>query len=253
MNGTAATPAGAGGQPREWRRRDGEPLWGPAAAALLFRGLWRARMHDVHLVPDNGPVLLASNHLGLLDGPLLVATAPRFTVCLVKQELFDGAAGVVLRAARQIPVDRRRGDRVALGQALDVLAAGGVVGVFPEGTRGRGDAGELRQGLAWLALRSGAPVVPVACLGTRRTGESKGHLPRIGRRVDVVFGRPLDLRPRSGVPGRVALAEATAVLRDTMAAHVELAVARTGQPLPEEPGGADPPARPDPDVRGEQL
>jgi 1-acyl-sn-glycerol-3-phosphate acyltransferase len=228
--------------------RQGVPWWGPFAASLLFRVLWPTRLHDAHLVPLRGPVLFASNHIGLLDGPMLVAVAPRFVHCLVKRELFRWPIGSVLRSAGQIPVDRGRGDRAALGRALELLADGGAVGVFPEGRRGRGNVGEVRQGIAWLALRSGAPVVPVACLGTRRTGESTGQLPRVRRRLDVVFGAPVSLKARPGVPGRVALAEASATLRDTMAAHVALAQTRTGQSLPEDPGRT-----PDQIARGDHL
>jgi 1-acyl-sn-glycerol-3-phosphate acyltransferase len=228
--------------------REGVPWWGPFVAPLLFRVLWPTRVHDAHLVPRSGPVLFASNHIGFLDGPMLVAVAPRFVHCLVKQEMFRGPVGAVLRSAEQIPVDRSRGDRAALGRALELLAGGGAVGVFPEGTRGRGNVGEVRQGIAWLALRSGAPVVPVACLGTRRTGESTGHLPRVRRRLDVVFGEPVSLQARPGVPGRVALAEASQTLRDTMAAHVLRAQTRTGQSLPDDVGRT-----PEQIARGEHL
>jgi 1-acyl-sn-glycerol-3-phosphate acyltransferase len=223
------------------------PWWGPLASTVLFRGLWRVTVHRGDQVPAAGPVLLASNHLGFLDGPMLVGVAPRFTQCLVKQEMFHGPLGAVLRSARQIPVDRSGGDRVALQRALSVLADGGCVGVFPEGTRGRGDVGEVRQGVAWLALRSGAPVVPVACLGTRRTGESTSQLPRLFRRLDVVFGEPVQVRARPGVPGRVALVQATEALRDRMADNVEQALRITGQILPEDLGG------PEQQARGEHL
>lgn len=228
--------------------REGVPWWGPFASSLLFRVLWPTRVHDAHLVPLSGPLLFASNHIGFLDGPLLVAVAPRFVHCLVKQEMFRGPVGGLLRATEQIPVARDRGDRAALGTALGLLSDGGAVGVFPEGTRGRGDMGEVRQGVAWLALRSGAPVVPVACLGTRRTGESTGRPPRVRRRLDVVFGEPVSLVARPGVPGRVALAEASATLRDTMAAHVARAQTRTGQSLPDDLGRT-----PEQIARGEHL
>jgi 1-acyl-sn-glycerol-3-phosphate acyltransferase len=193
-------------------------------------------VHGADDVPASGPVLLASNHLGFLDGPLLVAVAPRFTRCLVKEEMFHGPFGVVLRSSGQIPVSREGNDRRALQTALRVLAQDGTVGVFPEGTRGRGDVEQMRQGVAWLALQSGAPVVPVACLGTRRTGESTGRLPGFRRRLDVVFGEPIRLEQRPGVPRRVALTEATAVMRDRLSAHVAAAVERTGQTLPEDLG-----------------
>lgn len=224
---------------RELRRTPGaraRPRWAPAAVWLLFRVVWRVRVHAAERVPAQGAVLLASNHLGLLDGPMLVGVAPRWPQCLVKQEMFRGPIGVLLRAVGQIPVDRGRGDRAALQRALSVLAAGGVVGVFPEGTRGRGDVGEVRQGIAWLALRSRAPVVPVACLGTRRTGEPTSRLPGLRRRIDVVFGAPVELSARAGVPGRVALAEASAALQERMAAHVNEALRCTGQVLPEDLG-----------------
>jgi 1-acyl-sn-glycerol-3-phosphate acyltransferase len=235
VNRPSSAPAEDRGERSAFRTR---PWWGGAASSLLFRGMWPTRVHGAERVPADGPVLLASNHLGFLDGPMLVAVAPRFTQCLVKQEMFHGPAGVVLRSAGQIPVNRDGGDRAALQAALQVLAAGGSIGVFPEGTRGRGDVGEMRQGVAWLALQSGAPVVPVACLGTRRTGESTGQLPRLRRHLDVVFGEPVEVRKRPGVPGRVVLAEATGILRDRMAEHVEYAVELTGQSLPEDVGEA---------------
>ncbi len=224
------------------------PGWVPLAGRLLFRGLWQVRVHGADLVPAYGPVLLASNHLGLLDGPMLVGLAPRWPQCLVKQEMFTGPIGVVLRATGQIPVDRGHGDRVALRRALEVLAGGGAVGVFPEGTRGRGDVGAVRQGVAWLALRSGAPVVPVACLGTRRTGESTAHLPRVRRRLDIVFGAPVALTAAAAATGRVALAEAGAVVQETMAAHVNEALRLTGQILPTDLGWT-----PEQIARGEHL
>lgn len=241
MNRPAPAVAGDREQHPSAGRRP--PWWGPAVSRALFHGVWRTRLHGADRVPGDGPVLLASNHLGFLDGPLLVGVAPRFTRCLVKKEMFRGPAGAVLRATGQIPVDRDGGDRAALQAALDVLAGGGAVGVFPEGTRGRGDVGEVRQGVAWLALRSEAPVVPVACLGTRRTGESTARPPGLLRRLDVVFGEPVELRRRPGVPGRVALAEATEVLRNRMSTHVTYAVELTGQALPEDVGrdtGQDP-------------
>jgi 1-acyl-sn-glycerol-3-phosphate acyltransferase len=211
------------------------PWWGPTAV-LGFRALWQIRVHGGEHVPSSGPVLMASNHLGFLDGPLLVAVAPRMTQCLVKEEMFRGLAGRVLRSAGQIPVNRSGTDRRALQTALRVLAEDGAVGVFPEGTRGRGDVNEMRRGVAWLALQSGAPVLPVACLGTRRTGESISKIPGPRRRLDVVFGEPIRLEPRSGVPHRVALTEATEVVRDSLSAHVTAAVRLTGQTLPEDLG-----------------
>ncbi len=127
------------------------------------------RVVGAERVPASGPVLLAANHLGVLDGPLMHAAAPRPSHLLVKEEMFRGILGFVLRTAGQLPVDRESG-RSGLESARAVLKRGGVVGIFPEGNRGRGDAANVRAGVGWLAVHADAPVVPVALLGTRRTG-----------------------------------------------------------------------------------
>jgi 1-acyl-sn-glycerol-3-phosphate acyltransferase len=145
--------------------------------------------------------------------------------------MFWGPVGSVLRAAGQIPVERD-GGRSALSSALVVLKRGGVVGVFPEGNRGRGDASSARAGIAWLALNGHAAVVPVAVLGTRRTGESVGHLPGLRRRLAIEFGEPLILERPPGVSGRVALESANESIRAALADLVDRASERTGLTLP---------------------
>jgi 1-acyl-sn-glycerol-3-phosphate acyltransferase len=210
------------------------PLWGRLLGQLLFGLVWPVRVHGAELLPSDGPVLLASNHLGFLDGPMLFSKTGRHPRCLVKREMFASPLGFVLRAMRQIPVDRAGVDRVAMQTALDALAGGDVVAVFPEGTRGRGDAGSVKHGIAWLALRSGAPVVPVACLGTRRTGEGPNRLPWPGRRLDLVFGGPLRPAAADAESGRDALRRVAAAVQAAMAAHVADAVRRTGQALPDD-------------------
>lgn len=183
-------------------------------------------------VPALGQVILAANHLGLLDGPLLFGAAPRPANLLAKEELFRGPAGVVLRAFGQIKLDRTIGDRRALMTAMAVLERGGVVGVFPEGTRGRGDVMAIHQGAAWLALRSGAPVIPVACLGTR-TGEDRQSIPGFHAPVAMVFGAPITLAVAADLPGRERRRMATDQLRRCLAHHVHTACERTGLALPD--------------------
>jgi 1-acyl-sn-glycerol-3-phosphate acyltransferase len=224
------------------------PWWARPTAAVLFGGVWPTRVHGADAVPATGGVLFASNHLGFLDGPLLVGVAPRWVRCLVKNEMFHGPIGAVLRAAGQIPVQRASVDRTALDAAVEVLRGGGAVGVFPEGTRGRGDMSHVRLGLAWLALRAGVPVVPVACLGTRRTGESTHRLPTPGRRLDVVFGAPVSLEQPPGTSRRAALEAAGSTLQGVLAAQVRQAVKLTGQALPADLGWSA-----DEIARGEHL
>jgi 1-acyl-sn-glycerol-3-phosphate acyltransferase len=193
--------------------------------------VWNTRVVGGEHVPAHGPVIVAANHQGLLDGPLLLGVAPRGLHILVKESMFVGPVGWVLRASGQIPVDQD-GGRPALAAGLAVLRRGDAVGLFPEGTRGRGDLADARAGLAWLALNGKAPVVPAAILGTRRTGRGVNSLPAVRRALHVEFGKPLVVAREPGVPGKVALAQAADLLREGLAAHVASVVERTGIPLP---------------------
>ncbi|MEU1791107.1 lysophospholipid acyltransferase family protein [Streptomyces sparsogenes] len=129
-------------------------------------GLWRPRVLGAWRIPASGPVILAGNHSHNLDGPMLIGTSPRPVHFLVKKEAFVGPLDPFLRGIGQLKVDRASADRAAITDALGVLERGGVLGIFPEGTRGEGDFASLRAGLAYFAVRSGAPIVPVAVLGT---------------------------------------------------------------------------------------
>lgn len=162
----------------------------PLCHALL-RALWRVRVHGAAHLPTAGRVLLAGNHSGILDGPLLYGVSPRPVHALTKEEVFVGPLRTLLLGIGQIPVDRTALlDLAALRSCLGVLNHDRVLAVYPEGTRGTGDFSTIRDGVAWLALRSGAPVVPVAAFGVRRH-DGKVHVPpRPGTRVDVFFGRP---------------------------------------------------------------
>lgn len=132
----------------------------------LMYGMWKPRVLGAWRMPPSGPVILAVNHSHNIDGPMLMGTAPRPVHFLIKQEAFIGPLDPFLRGIGQLKVDRSSADRTAIGNALGVLERGGVLGIFPEGTRGEGDFASLRSGLAYFALRSGAPVVPVAVLGS---------------------------------------------------------------------------------------
>jgi 1-acyl-sn-glycerol-3-phosphate acyltransferase len=209
-------------------------------AAFLLRRWYDVRVAGERHVPARGAVLLVCNHIGLLDGPVLTAVAPRPVHGLVKREMFDGPGRRPLRALGQISVERTAVDPFAVRQALRVLRDGGVVAVYPEGSRGRGDVRHSRLGAAYLALVSGALVVPVAHLGTRPDGASVHAVPPRGSRLDLLFGAPLrPAEPPVAWPRRrrevAALAER---LRAGLAAHVEDSVRVTGRALPGEPPDA---------------
>jgi len=207
------------------------PGWGRWVGRAIALGFWNTRIVGAENVPKTGPVIVAANHLGLADGPLMIGCTPRGTHILVKVELFRSPIGFLFRLTGQIPVDRRNG-RPALTVALALLQRGRVVGIFPEGYRGRGDGSTARAGVAWLAVHSGAPVVPVAMLGTRRTGEGVGRIPGFRRRLHVEFGEPVTLEGLEGLPRREAVAAAQERLRAALADHVRTVAERTGLGLP---------------------
>ncbi|MFE0731317.1 lysophospholipid acyltransferase family protein [Streptomyces antibioticus] len=196
----------------------------------LMYGLWRPRVLGSWRVPATGPVIFAVNHSHNIDGPMVMGVAPRPTHFLIKKEAFVGPLDPFLTGIGQLKVDRHSADRTAITRALGVLENGGVLGIFPEGTRGEGDFAALRAGLAYFAVRSGAPIVPVAVLGSsERRGRLIKALPPLRSRVDVVFGDPFDAGDGSGRRTRKALDEATERIQKQLAAHLENARRLTGR------------------------
>jgi 1-acyl-sn-glycerol-3-phosphate acyltransferase len=169
-----------------------------AGARAALHALGRVEVSGVELIPEQGPVLLAANHRSLVDGPLLVGFTPRPVSCLVKAEAFRPGLAALLRGSGQIPVVRGTVDPGPVRLCLSILRAGGVVGIFPEGTRGTGLAATAKPGVGWLALRSGASVLPVACHGTAELARRRTALRPVARMVvgrPIAFDRWPDARP----------------------------------------------------------
>lgn len=210
------------------------PVWSRRVGWFLAHVYWNTRVRGAVNVPRTGPVIVACNHIGVVDGPLLHGALPRGSHILVKQEFFDSRLGFLMDWAGQIPVDRSSG-RAALVVAVEMLREGRLVGIFPEGARGTGNVQQVRAGVAWLALQSGAPIVPAATLGTRPRGASVGYVPRPRSRLHVVFGEPFHLPP--DLPrGREGTARAIDLITRKMQEHVDSAVVSTGVQLPGDEG-----------------
>ena len=129
-------------------------------ARFVVRRRFRVTVHGVEHVPASGPVILASNHVGVADGPLLAIYSPRPVHALTKQEMFAGRMGRFLVTSGQVPLDRFNSDPAAVKACLRVLRDGGAVGIFPEGSRGGGEFDRFHRGAAYLGLVSGAPDRP---------------------------------------------------------------------------------------------
>jgi 1-acyl-sn-glycerol-3-phosphate acyltransferase len=203
----------AGLTPRE--RAEGTPwmLRGQGIGRFLAWSFTRCELVGLDNVPLHGPLLIAANHSHVFDGPLLFGQMPRPVGFFVKSEVFVGPVGRFLRHIGQIPVRRGIAERTPIIAALDTLAAGGAIAVFPEGTRGSGEVSAVQHGIAYLAVRSGAPVLPVACVGTPVIWRHR----RTWRRppVRVVFGTPVKVSSE-GRTSRCAVAEAAEQIRSEL-------------------------------------
>jgi 1-acyl-sn-glycerol-3-phosphate acyltransferase len=171
----------------------------------VFRPWVRGREN----VPESGAVIYASNHLSFIDSvflPILVDRPIRF---LAKSEYFTGK-GIVgwltkqfFLGIGQLPIDRSGGkaSEASLNTGLRVLAGGGQLGIYPEGTRSPdGKLYRGRTGVARMILEGHVPVIPVAMVDTEKVMPTGTKMPKV-RRIGIVFGEPLDFSRFEGLEG----------------------------------------------------
>lgn len=181
-------------------------------ARLVCRYSVEGRQH----VPETGPLLIVANHLSWFDPMLLGVILRRRVWFFTKVEVFRWpVVGWICRATGQIPVHRGASDRAALEQALAYLREGKALVIFPEGTVERQEQMiAAHPGIAMLALRSGATLLPVAHTGTRRVLRSgRGWFPR----VQIHIGHPYIPVLPSGMARKVGLQEITRELMQHIA------------------------------------
>lgn len=166
----------------------------PLALALM-RLLFRLEVRGQEHVPPTGPVLLASNHVSVLDPPLVGGASPRVLHFMAKEELFRiPLFGRLITALNARPVRRDGSDGRALKTALRLLGEGRALLVFPEGTRGvEGRLASGKPGAGMLAVMSGAAVVPVHVSGSGRALPPGRMIPRPAK-VRIRFGAPLHFK-----------------------------------------------------------
>ncbi|WP_425455412.1 lysophospholipid acyltransferase family protein [Amycolatopsis palatopharyngis] len=209
----APVPAGVVAELPEGSSRRLHDL-GRRIARHVVRPAFRLRARGLERVPRSGPLVLIANHSTMIEPQLIFGMLPRRSVFLVKEELFRGGLGWFLHRIGQVPIRRGVADRAPLLTAVAVLRGGGVVGVFPEGSRGAGDVASAERGAAWLVRTSGAVVLPVATRGTLRP---EGTRRRFRPVVDLLVGEPFTVRVGRG---RAGLEEATERLRTELACLV---------------------------------
>lgn len=222
-------------------------------ARLLLPLVVKLRVEGVEHIPAKGPVIIAANHIVSMD--IIVVSYPvrRHLHHMAKVELFRiPVFGAFIRALGAFPVRRGESDRDALRMANELLQAGEIVAVFPEGHRS--GTGRLQAGLpgvALIALRSGAPIVPVGISGTQRVFKGLRYGPWAPK-VRVVYGEPITLQAGSERRRRDDLQQGIDTVMRAIAAllppeyrgvYAEPAaqpVAATARPDDLDVGGADP-------------
>jgi len=168
------------------------------AAALLYRLYGRRKVIGHEKIPRTGPVIVAANHVSYLDPPLVGSAIQRECAFMARHDLWNNRPlGWLITRLNAFPVHRDTADRAAIRRALEMLARGLVLVLFPEG--GRSPDGTLQKaepGVALIVQKSGAPVVPTALIGPEKM------LPRSARRprrapLTVAFGDPLYFTPQT--------------------------------------------------------
>ncbi|MCS7208112.1 MAG: 1-acyl-sn-glycerol-3-phosphate acyltransferase [Fimbriimonadales bacterium] len=208
------------------------------AGWVLVRGfarlVWRLEVAGAERVPLQGGLIVAPNHLSLLDPPIIGCACPRELRYLAKAELFHyGLFTRLIRRLGAFPVERGTADVRAIKTALQQLQEGRAVLIFIEGTRG--DGKQLlppTPGVTLLARQSGAPVVPTAIVGSERAWPKGAKLPRRAH-IQVAFGMPLTYREVFGERTDRAARDAFSEL---VMARIEALTYELGRPIPRAQG-----------------
>lgn len=236
----------------------------------ILKLMFRPWVKGLENIPGDGPAIIASNHLAVIDSFVLPLVLDREIVFIGKSDYFTGkgikgrlVAGFMKRVGT-IPVDRSggRASEAALNTGLRRLREGGLFGIYPEGTRSPdGRLYRGKTGVARLALESGAPVIPVAMIGTDIAQPIGKRIPKM-MRIGIVIGEPMDFNRYQGMENdRFILRSVTDEIMyslmsisgqeyvDIYAATAKARIA-AGVPEDSEPkGAAAPGGRPAPDVQ----
>jgi 1-acyl-sn-glycerol-3-phosphate acyltransferase len=170
-----------------------------AILALFLRLYFRMHVAGVEHVPETGAAIIAPNHKSFLDSFFIAVCVPRQLRFMAKTELIEARYGGLLVRLGAFPVRRGQSDADALETAREILRQGGLLALFPEGTRIRDpdQLGHPRRGAGRLALETGAPLVPCAITGTEQL--FLGPLPK-PRRVQVAFSEPIQVEHLASTP-----------------------------------------------------
>lgn len=153
----------------------------------IFKVLFRTSYYGVENIPKEGAIVIASNHISLLDPPVIGVGSPRRCNYMAKAELFVPVLGTIYKALGAFPVKRGGADRMAIKHGIDILLNGECLNIFPEGTRSKdGKLGKAAAGALMMASKARATIVPCCIIGSdiKRSG-------RLWPKITVRFGKPI--------------------------------------------------------------
>jgi len=160
---------------------------------LLLKMFWRMEVIGIENVPERGGVIIASNHVSYLDPVVLGTSTKRKIHFITKKEAFNNIFGsIILKNLNAFPVDRKKIDILAFKKTISILERGGVLGMFPEGTRSlNGELQELKLGVVKIAMKTGVPIIPVGIIGTHKIYPHGKIFPVLFKnKITVYFGAP---------------------------------------------------------------
>jgi 1-acyl-sn-glycerol-3-phosphate acyltransferase len=181
---------------------------------ILFKSIFRWKVVGLENVPIEGPAVICSNHISLLDPPLVGSSSKRPIYFMAKEELFHiPVLSYFLPKILAFPVKRGQSDMKAVKTAIKILRNNELFGIFPEGTRKKaGVSEEAEEGAVFIALKAKAPIIPVALIGPYR----------LFRPVRVVFGEPIDTTPyTTGKISKELVSEVTKLMMDKINILIE--------------------------------
>jgi len=164
-----------------------------AIAWLLLKIFWRMEVIGTENVPERGGVIIASNHVSYLDPIVLGASTKRKINFIAKKEVFNNIfSSIFLKSLNAFPVDRKKIDMPAFKKTISILVEGGILGIFPEGTRSiNGELQELKLGVVKIAMKAGVPIIPVGIIGTHKIYPHGKIFPVLFKnKITVYFGAP---------------------------------------------------------------
>lgn len=172
---------------KEWGYRLLRPILSP-----IFKLYYRPKIYNREVIPEDGPVIFAGNHLHILDQCLVIISTKRVVHYMAKKEYFDGPYSWFFRFVGAISVDRSIHDEVAKNKARSVLKQNKALGIFPEGTRNKSDELLLpfKKGAVKLAKESSAVIVPFAIKGKYKFWKND---------LRIVYGTPFKVEEFVGI------------------------------------------------------